>query len=495
MLGTSAATGIGIAAAGVALSPSASATPSTGASTATPAALGRSGRTLGALVTDPKGLLSLAAGFSYTVVSVAGETTLTTGEKSPGRPDGTGAFRAGRAVRLVQNHELSPGAADPVPTLVGTVFDAGIKDAGGCTVIEVARDGARVSEWVGLSGTISNCAGGVTPWDTWLTCEETEVRAGTAYGANGSTAQDHGWIFEVAPAESAQQHPVPIKAFGRYAHEAVVVMKDMTVYLTEDASSPNGLLYRWTGGHRSDAKPGFLQSLAPTAGTLEAMRVQNTDGQWVDDLSRFTSAQVGRELKVAWVKVPDRLATTTSVRKQFTTAAQVTRGKKLEGAWADARGVYFASSYAGYSDIPALSVPHDGQIWYLDHDRQTLTLQAYFPYIRELHTPSTAGGWTPWTLQEQRSLPDIFDGPDNVHVSPWGGLVIAEDGEGLNGLFIWTEDGGAQRLARNDILFQGTENAEMTGPTFSPDGSILFANVQEPGHTYAIHGDFRPVLS
>jgi hypothetical protein len=133
---------------------------------------------------------------------------------------------------------------------------------------------------------------------------------------------------------------------------------------------------------------------------------------------------------VSWVVVPDRLAATTSVRKQFTTAGQVTRSKKLEGAWGDDKGVYFTANYAHYADIPALSVPHDGQLWYLDHDRQTLTLQAYFPYVRELHAPSPAGAWTLWTLEQQRSLPDIFDGPDNVHVSPWGGLVVAEDGDG-----------------------------------------------------------------
>jgi len=489
LLGSSAAAGLGLAVTGVA-------GPAGAATGVAPAAAvpSRRGRVLGGLVNDPAGLLSLPSGFSYAVVSVAGQTTLTTGEKSPGRPDGTGAFRVGGAVRLVQNHELSPGAANPVPAIAGTVFDAGIQNAGGCTVLEVTPEGARLREWVALSGTISNCAGGITPWGTWLTCEETEARTGTAFGANGTAAQDHGWIFEVAPADANEQHPVPIKAFGRFPHEAVVVMRDDSVYLTEDASSPNGLFYRWTGSRGTNLKAGALQTLAPTAGTFEAMRVKNTDGTWVDDLSRFTSAHIGRALEVSWVPVPDRLAATTSVRKQFSTTGEVTRSKKLEGAWGDKSGVFFAASFAGYADIPALSTPHDGQIWYLDHDRQTLTLKAYFPYIREQHAPSPAGAWTPWTLNQQRSLPEVFDGPDNVHVSPWGGLIIAEDGEGLNGLILWTEDGGAQRLARNDILFQGSENSEMTGPTFSPNGSVLFANVQEPGHTFAIRGNFRDVL-
>jgi secreted PhoX family phosphatase len=448
-------------------------------------------------VDDPNGMLSLPAGFSYTIVSIAGTTSLVTGQKSPDRPDGTGAFRVGSGTRLVQNHELSPGAANPVPAIAGTVYDAGIRNAGGCTVIELGTDGSRHAEWVGLSGTISNCAGGVTPWDTWLTCEETEARAGTAFGANGIAAQDHGWIFEVAPDESGRQYPQPIKAWGRYPHEAVVVMPDRrTVYLTEDASGPNGLFYRWTAPSGTRLRPGVLQRLEPDAGTLEALRVRNTDGTWVDDLSRFTSAHIGRELDVAWVMVPDRFAATTSTRKQFAVPGEITRSKKLEGAWGDGDGVYFAASYAFHEDIPKSPgvSPHDGQIWYLDQRRQTLTLKAYFPWIRELHAPSPAGAWTPWTLEQQRTVPDVFDGPDNVHVTPWGGLVLAEDGVGLNGLIAWTEAAGAFRLARNDILFQGTENSEMTGPTFSPDGKVLFANVQEPGHTFAITGDFRSVF-
>ncbi len=163
---------------------------------------------------------------------------------------------------------------------------------------------------------------------------------------------------------------------------------------------------------------------------------------------------------------------------------EVTRSKKLEGAWGDEHGVFFAASFAHDGDVPAGGVIHDGQIWYLDHQRQVLVLKAYFPYIAFLHDGSL-------TLEQQKSLPtDYFDGPDNVHVTPYGGLVVAEDGDGVNGLIGWTPEEGAFRLARNDIDFDGG-NSEMTGPTFSPDRRLLFANVQEPGHCYAIQGPFR----
>lgn len=478
LLGSTAAAGVGLVAAtatGGLVSPAAA---DTGAHRGRP-------RVPGSLVDDPAGLLALPPGFSYKLIAVAGETTLLTGEKTPDRADGTGSFRWRDRFRLVQNHEQGPGAALPVPQTAGTVYDVAAL-GGGCTVIEVTRGGDRISEWVGLSGTISNCAGGITPWDTWLTCEETEVKAGAVSGGV-TLAQDHGWIFEVVPAEPRHQKPVPIRAWGRFPHEAVVIEPSRRrVYLTEDASSPNGLLYRWTGdGGR--LREGGLQQLAPTAGKLEALKVVAPDGGHLDDLSRITAQYLNRPLRTSWVEVPDRLAITTSTRKQFT-ADQVTRSKKLEGAWGDDDGFWFDSSYAHAGDIPAGSVLHDGQIWYYHYATATLTLKAYFPYVAQLHD-----GADPALIRGAGVT--YFDGPDNVHVTPWGGLVLAEDGDGDNHLVGWTESTGAWPLARNQINAAAAGAVptfnEFTGPNFSPDGRFLFANVQEPGHSFAISGDFR----
>ncbi len=445
------------------------------------------GGAVGPLVADPAGRLALPAGFSYKVISERGVTTLTTGEYSPDRPDGMGAFKVKGVTRIVQNHEINPsfGFTHAVPQTPGTVYDAGLVDGGGCTVIEVDRHGNRVKEWVGLSGALNTCAGGVTPWGSWLSCEEDTSKKGTNAGGN-ILQEDHGWVFEVLPDSPSAQDPRPIRCWGRFAHEAAVVADEgRTVYLTQDSSK--GLFYRWTAPRRFDAGPGRYQSLPDTAGTLEAMAVSVPGGAHVGDLSQFTSADIGRELRVSWVEVPDRLATTTDPKSQAY-AAPITTSKKLEGAWGTERGVYFAASFAFASDIPVDGVKHDGQIWFLDHARNTLTLVAYFPYIDQLHNGA-------WTLDQQKAMvTDYFDGPDNVHVSPWGGLVLAEDGVGVNGLIGWTPESGAFRLARNDVDFNG-ENSEMTGPTFSPDGSLLFANAQEPGHTYAIAGDFRRFLS
>ena len=157
--------------------------------------------------------------------------------------------------------------------------------------------------------------------------------------------------------------------------------------------------------------------------------------------------------------------------------------------------MYFAAGFAfAASDLPANATKHDGQIWYYDYADETLTLKAYFPYNELLHTEGS--NWED-TLGDSIDL--AFDGPDNVHVSPYGSLVIAEDGNTANHLISWSEKFGAQAIARNQIVLEqgssgGNVYAEMTGPTFTPDGSLLFANVQEPGHTFVIRGPWEKYL-
>ncbi|MBV2355153.1 PhoX family protein [Streptomyces sp. J2-1] len=427
---------------------------------------GHHGIGYGPLLPDPDGILALPRGFSYRIITHSGRTTLETGEPTPSNHDGTAAFAGPRGTTLlVNNHELKgprSGWEHPVPLTEGLVYDPAA--AGGCTVVEVRRD--HVAEWVGIAGTSTNCAGGTTPWGTWLTCEETEDKA----GQNGMT-KDHGYVFEVDPADRrAGRDPRPVKALGRYAHEAVVVDPARGhLFLTEDASGPNGLLYRWTPPTGFHHGRGRLRALADDAGVLQAFTCFDSGGRFVDDLSRAT--RVGTVYGVDWTDVPDRDARTVPVRRQFG-PGQVTRARKLEGMWWGDGGVYVVSSYAR-EESP---VPHDGQVWFYDPRRRTLTLKVLFGVNPD---PAADGA---------------FDGPDNITVSPYGGLVIAEDGEGLQHLLGATDSGRTYPIARNE-LNNGTEEApeysEFTGVTFSPDGHTLYANIQDPGIMLAVTGPWR----
>ncbi|MCP2336537.1 alkaline phosphatase PhoX [Actinomadura rupiterrae] len=393
----------------------------------------------GPLVADPKGVLDLPKGFAYKTLSTEGEP-IKDGVVVPGHHDGTATFPGSRPhrTRLVRNHEQSNNGTRAVAAPELTYDPAA---NGGTTTLEVDRDGTLISQYVSLAGTATNCAGGRTPWGTWLTCEETE-------GFSGQT-KSHGWVFEVDPT-GRRTEPVPLTALGRFAHEAVAVDPHThTAYLTEDAKGPFGLFYRFTPrSHRGD----YHAYLA--GGTLEAMYVPD-----VRDLS--VVQEPGTRLRVQWTKVPDPSAATVSTRKQFEDG-QITRSQKIEGAWWGHGKAYFVCSFSHTKDGAAAE--HAGQVWTYDPHRREIELQLVFK----------PGG--------------RFDGPDNITVSPYGGgVILAEDGDGENYLVGTTSDRRPFALARNAF-----NDSEFTGVTFSPDGRILFANRQEgPGVTFAITGPWH----
>lgn len=438
---------------GILIAGSVDAIATSGAKAATRGAVGH-----GSLVTDPAGILSLPEGFSYRILAETGVSTLESGEPTPSDPDGAAAFESNGQTAIVTNHEIGSNEAYGVPPLAGLTFDAGAR--GGCTTIVLDGSGARVSEYVSIAGTHNNCAGGRTPWATWLTCEESEARAG------GPLLFDHGWCFEVDPFDqTANQPPVPLKFLGRYAHEALSVdPHDGRIYLTEDANGPHGLYYRWTPPASFVGGKGALRALAveaggDTAGTPEAM-LCHKGTRAVADLSEAT--RVGTRYNVTWVSVPDRLAGDLSVRKQFADGA-VTGSRKLEGAYDGDGGHYLVASYARIGD--GSRNEHDGQVWFFDPTTQTVTLKTIF------------------AVNPDPDADTNYDGPDNIVVDPHGGVILAEDGEGVQHLVGVTTEGKAYPLARNEV-----SDAEFVGPTFSADARTLYVGIQSPGHVFAVTG-------
>ncbi|WNI21730.1 alkaline phosphatase PhoX [Streptomyces sp. ITFR-16] len=421
----------------------------------TAAARGHSG--YGPLVSDPDGLLDLPEGFRYRVLSREGDPLRSGEGPVPSHCDGMAAFAGRRGhVRLVRNHENRADAAIAVPVVEGLTYDPMGK--GGCTALELDSDNRVLGERVAIAGTAVNCAGGRTSWDTWLTCEETEDKAGT----NGYT-KDHGYIFEVDGADPRRTGAVPLTAMGRFQHEAVAIdPRRGIVYETEDAfEKPFGLFYRFL-----PKKPlGGTGSLR-AGGRLEAMRVPG-----VPDLSAVQETGTVFE-GIEWVPVPDPQAAETPIRFQDFGPKGITHGQKLEGCYWGGSSVYFVSSFAHRSEGSAAD--HFGQVWRYEPQRRRLTLVIVFGPDTDIQLPG--------------------ESPDSITLAPGGGLMVCEDGGGAQHVFGLTRRGEVYPMARgrqNTGTAEEPEWGEFAGVTFAPDDATMYVNVYTPGTTFAVTGPWR----
>jgi secreted PhoX family phosphatase len=421
----------------------------------TAAAHGKAG--YGPLVPDPKGLLDLPKGFRYRVLSREGDELRSGEGKVPSNHDGMAAFPGkGGGVHLVRNHENRVTGKIGVPTVEGLTYDRAAK--GGCTALALDRRDNVLDERVAIAGTAVNCAGGPTPWGTWLTCEETEDKAGT----NGYT-KDHGFIFEVDPVDPRRTGAVPLTAMGRFQHEAIAVdPRRGVVYETEDAfQKPFGLFYRFL-----PEKPGGGRGSLRAGGRLQAMRVPG-----VPDLSSVQETGA-RFDGIEWADVPDPLAVQTPIRHQDFGPKGITHAQKLEGCYWGGSSVYFVSSFARSAEGSAGD--HFGQVWRYDPAGRRLTLVIVFGPSTDIQLPG--------------------ESPDNICLAPSGGLMVCEDGDGAQHVYGLTRRGEVYAMARNRQTIGTPEKpewGEFAGVTFSPDHDTMYVNCYSPGTTFAVTGPWH----
>jgi secreted PhoX family phosphatase len=413
----------------------------------------------GPLLPDPQGIVELPAGFSYRKVAQVGDT-MTDGLLVPGEPDGMAAFPGGPEGKtiLVCNHEItsSPGAGPfgDGNELLKRIDPAKVRDrghgkapclGGTTTLIYDTAAGRLESQHLSLVGTVRNCAGGPTPWNTWISCEESDVRAEDTFERN------HGYNFEVPALPNAGlATPVPLVDMGRFVHEAVAVdPASGIVYQTEDRG--DSLIYRFI-----PHKPGQLAA----GGRLQALRVREKKGLDTRNWDAAT-VPVGAVLAVEWVDIEEVKSPNNDLRFQGF-AKGAARFAWGEGMWYGRGAVFFVCTNGGSAN--------KGQVWrYVPSPHEGTLEEEKEPGTLELLVEPNDGG--------------LIDNADNLIVAPWGDLILCEDGGGEQFMVGVTPEGGIYKFGRN-----AQSNSEFAGATFSPDGTTLFVNIQHPGLTLAITG-------
>jgi secreted PhoX family phosphatase len=389
-------------------------------------------------------ILALPAGFEYVTFSKIGET-MSDGTPVPRAHDGMGAFRARRnQVLLIRNHEVrtAPGAVPgSVQGPAALRYDP-LGVGGTTSLLFDTRRGELVRDWVSFSGSIVNCAGGVAYQEAgWVTSEE------TVNGPAQGFSEKHGYNFLVPATTDGPVAAEPLTAMGRFAHEAIAVdPRTGYVYETEDSGNDSGF-YRFKPRNKRDLTEG---------GVLEMLAVAGQDGY-----NTLTGQTVGMSLPVRWMTIddpdPDLEADPTAEVAREGLSKGAAMFNRLEGIWYDphSKGFFFNSTSGGDARF--------GQVWHYSPRHERLTLFFESP-----------GG-------------SVLDSPDNLLVTPRGGILLCEDdASGSDGdthpLAPGVTDvnrlvGLSRRGEPFEFAVNVLNDAELAGACFSPDGSTLFVNI------------------
>jgi secreted PhoX family phosphatase len=423
----------------------------------------------GPLVPDPRNLLDLPKGFAYQVISRSGDP-MDDGLFVPGEPDGMASFEGpdGTAI-IVRNHEMLPYQS---PSPFGEraalfsrldrnkVYDGGegkTPHLGGTTTIVYDTKSQKIlKQFMSLAGTARNCAGGPTPWQSWVTCEETIYRTGKTKDGDHIflSEKDHGYCFDVpATAEMRLADPIPLVDMGRFNHEAIAVdPRTGIVYETEDRD--DGLFYRFLPN-----KPGELKA----GGRLQALCVVDFKPNDTRNWGKHAPIRQGDKLRVTWMDMDHVESPEDDLRKRGhdAGAARFARG---EGIWHSDGHVYISCTNGGTKE--------KGQIW------------RYLPAAEEGQGGADDSGTLELFIESHDS--NLLEACDNITMSPWGDLIVCEDrSEEVVRLVGVTMSGQLYTLANSHA------KGEFAGVTFTPDGSTLLVNIQHSGLTVAITGPWR----
>jgi len=421
----------------------------------------------GRLRPDPQGILDLPQDFSYQVISRYGEE-MDDGLLVPARHDGMAAFPGkDGSTLLICNHENTSRLQNMGPFGAelerldridrSRVYDYGkgsTPGTGGTTTIVYdtkARQRKRIH--LSLAGTEINCAGGPTPWGSWLSCEEIFRDPGANFEWNRVVNREkrHGYVFEVPAAHDGLVDPIPLTDMGRFEHEAAAVNPATgIVYMTEDRHQ--SLLYRFI-----PHAPGKLAE----GGHLQAMAIKGMPEFDTRNWLGRRQLHPGTWLETSWVDLehPDVAENDLRFRGRSKGATVFARGEGL--CYAD--GEFFMTATIG-------GMLRLGQIFNYRPSAVEGTPAEYdHPGRLQLLAESTHGS--------------LLRHADNLVMSPWGDLLLCEDTAGHCGLIGLKLDGTQYPIADNAYT-----EAELAGVCFSPDGSTMFVNIQQRDMTLAITG-------